>query len=80
MQDVPADQATGRRGSGKGEAVSGGLLDGLTIISAIMQEQGCNWDEARRLWNLSMEVDAERQAEIAEAAVESNVIPFRAKH
>ena len=57
-----------------------GLLDGLTTIQLIMKEQGCTWEEARRLWVLSMEVEAERQAEIAEATTESNVIPFRAKH
>jgi hypothetical protein len=60
--------------------MSGGILDGLAIIPAIMAEQGCTWDEARRLWILSMEVEAERQSEIAEATTESNVIPFRAKH
>jgi hypothetical protein len=58
--------------------MSGGILDGLTIMRAIMDEQGCDWEEARRLWILSMEVEAERQAQIAE--VESNVIPFPVRH
>jgi hypothetical protein len=56
--------------------MAGGLLDGLAIIPAIMQEQGCDWDEARRLWVLSMAVEAERQAAITEAAAPSNIIPF----
>ena len=60
--------------------MSGGILDGITIMSAIMKEQGCDWDEARRLWQISMEVEAERRAQIADAMAESNVIPFRAKH
>jgi hypothetical protein len=36
-----------------------GLLDGLTTIQLIMKEQGCTWEEARRLWNISLEVEAE---------------------
>lgn len=57
--------------------MSGGLLDGITIISAIVKEQGCTWDEASRLWHISMEVEAERRAQISES--ESNVIQFRPK-
>ena len=39
-----------------------GLLGGISEISAIMQEQGsCDWDEARRLWLLSMGADSDRQ-------------------
>jgi hypothetical protein len=60
--------------------MAGGLLDGLTIIPAIMKEQGCDWNEAAALWKISQEVEAERQMEIAHAAAESNVIPFRSKH
>jgi hypothetical protein len=36
-----------------------GLLDGLISIPAIMKEQGCTWDEAERLWVISMQVEAE---------------------
>ena len=57
-----------------------GLLDGLVAIPAIMQEQNCSWDEARRLWVISMEVEAEQREALAHAAAESNVIPFRRKH
>jgi hypothetical protein len=60
--------------------MSGGLLDGLAIIPAIMKEQDCSWDEAKALWKISQEVEAERQMEIAHASAESNVIPFRRKH
>ena len=60
--------------------MSGGLLDGLVVIPAIMEEQGCSWDEARRLWEISMEVETERLTALSSAVAESNVIPFRAKH
>ena len=46
-----------------------GLLAGLTIIPAIMKEQGCDWAEAAALWRISQEVEAEE-------APPTNVIPF----
>ena len=48
-----------------------GLLDGLVAIPAIMKEQDCSWDEAKALWVISMEVEAEN-AEPPSAVI----IPF----
>lgn len=49
-----------------------GLLDGIATIQRIKDEQGCTWEEARRLWNISLEVQAEN-APLPSAVI----IPFR---
>jgi hypothetical protein len=30
-----------------------GLLDGITIMTAIKEREGCSWEEARKLWQES---------------------------
>jgi hypothetical protein len=50
--------------------VTAGLLDGITAIAAIIEEQGCTWEAAQGLWRISMEMEAER----AEPA--TNIIQF----
>jgi hypothetical protein len=56
--------------------VTPGLLDGLAIIAAIKDEQDCSWEAAKRLWHISLEMEAEARAAKA-APPETNVIQFR---
>jgi hypothetical protein len=34
-----------------------GLLDGITIMTAIKEREGCSWEEARKLWQESNRED-----------------------
>jgi hypothetical protein len=47
-------------------------MDVRDRIEAIQHYQQCDWDAARRLWLLSMEMAAERAEPMP-----SNVLPFR---